>query len=192
MDSLNMQKGDVVALTGAKTALLTEAKVGLGWDTNAGQSQFDLDLDAAIIGRDTAGKMQAAVYFNNLKEGDWAEHSGDNLTGAGEGDDEVITLNLNMVPANIAALDVYVHIYQGQERNQNFLMVDNCFARVFTPAGVEMIHYDVTNEMAFAGQTGLWVARFKRVGPTWAFEAMGRAEPEDADLISSSKVLRPA
>lgn len=191
MDSLNMQKGDVVALSGSKTALLTEAKVGLGWDVNAGQSQHPLDLDASVIARTAAGTMVDAVYFNNLTAGDWGIHSGDNLTGAGEGDDEVVTLFLNMVPPNVEALDVYVHIYQGGQRQQNFLMVDNCFVRVYTPSGVEMIHYDVTNDMTFAGQTGLWVARFRRVGPTWAFEAMGRAEPEDADLVGSSKVLRP-
>ena len=119
-------KGGAVPLIGAKT--VRRAMIGLGWKPNEGQSAHKFDLDASLIARAADGEVIDVCYYKpeNLKLGNWAEHSPDNLDGEGDGDDETLTIQLDQVPANIVSLDVVIHIYDADARgSQTFGMVED-------------------------------------------------------------------
>lgn len=117
---------------------LTEISVGAGWDEIAGAGSFDADLIAAFIGADgKVSSVDRVLYYGSSKNaagllaaGDFAVHTGDNLTGEGEGDDEVIKVDLTKVPSDVSKVEFYVNIHKADERNQNFGMVENAFVRV--------------------------------------------------------------
>lgn len=118
--------------------------VGCGWDPQEHRSsqKFDLDVSCVLLGDD--GRMpsqQHYVYYRNLKfEGDVVVHTGDNLTGDGDGDDERLLLDLARMPDDVLQIDVYCNIYQGAQRGQTFGMISNCYMRV-----VDVTHESDTN-----------------------------------------------
>src|SRR3954464_3738583 len=129
---VSLAKGGNVSLT-KEAPGLTSVLVGLGWDVRT-TTGADYDLDASAIMLNANGKVisdQHFVFFNNLKSPDGSvEHTGDNLTGEGEGDDEVIKVNLAAVPAEIDKIAVAVSIYDAEPRGQSFGQVRNAFIRV--------------------------------------------------------------
>ena len=134
--SVSLSKGGNVSLT-KEAPGLTAVLVGLGWDarTTSGAG-FDLDASALMVG--TAGKILSDahfVFFNNLTSPDGSvEHTGDNLTGEGEGDDEVIKVNLAGVPQEVDKVVVTVSIYDAETRSQSFGQVRNAYIRVINQA----------------------------------------------------------
>ncbi|MDR1132926.1 MAG: TerD family protein [Synergistaceae bacterium] len=173
--AISLQKGQKVDLTKGNAGL-TKLHIGLGWDTNKYDGGADFDLDAAAFLLGENGKVQSDadfVFYGNLKHASGSvEHTGDNLTGEGEGDDEVIKIDLSKVPANIAKIDFTVTIYDAPARSQNFGMVSNAFIRVVNDANnTELIRYDLGED--YSVETAVVVAELYRHGAEWKFNAIG-------------------
>lgn len=174
--SVSLVKGETVDLTKAAPNL-SKLIAGAGWDAKAGKS-IDLDLLTVYIGQD--GKAipdangngtnldEAVCFFNNLRL-PGASHSGDNLTGDGDGDDERVTLDLANVPSNVAEVAVVIASYSGEK----FSEIENAFVRMVNADGeVELAKFELKDGM---GETkGVELGRVKRDGSNWTFEATGR------------------
>ena len=173
--AVSLKKGQKVDLTKTNPGL-KEVMIGLGWDVKRydGGSDFDLDASAFLLG--DSGKVPSDgefIFYGNKKhESGSVEHMGDNLTGAGEGDDEQIKINLAAIPANISKIDFTVTIYEAEQRKQNFGQVENAFIRVVNAAnGEELIRYDLTED--FSIETAVVVGELYRHGGEWKFNAIG-------------------
>jgi tellurium resistance protein TerD len=173
--SVSLNKGGNVSLT-KEAPGLTAVLVGLGWDarTTTG-ADFDLDASALMVG--TSGKIvsdQNFIFFNNLKSPDGSvEHMGDNLTGEGEGDDEVIKVNLAAVPAETDKIVVTVSIYDAESRTQSFGQVRNAYIRVVNQAdNNELTRYDLSEDAST--ETAMIFGELYRNGADWKFRAVGQ------------------
>ena len=173
--SVSLSKGGNVSLS-KEAPGMTAITVGLGWDVRT-TTGVDFDLDASAIMCDTTGKVisdQHFVFFNNLVSPDGAvEHTCDNLTGEGEGDDEQIKVNLAALPANVERVVVPVSIYDAKTRQQNFGQVRNAFIRVVNQAGgTEIARYDLTEDAST--ETAMVFGELYRSGVEWKFRAVGQ------------------
>ena len=170
---VSLAKGQKVDLTKTNPGL-TKVSVGLGWDTNKYDGSSEFDLDASVFLLNESGKVTGAedfIFYNNTTGGNGSVvHSGDNLTGDGEGDDEVVHVDLLNVPANIAKVTFTVTIHEADSRGQNFGMVSNAFIRVFNESG-ELIRYDLGED--FSIETALVVGELYRHSGEWKFAAIG-------------------
>lgn len=172
--TINMEKGQKTDLTKTNPGL-NMIKVGLGWDVNKqGGGQFDLDASVFLLKAD--GKCAGPddmIYFHHLKHASGSViHSGDNLTGAGEGDDEVVTVELNKVPPAVEKLAFVINIYQADTRKQNFGMVKNAFARVINASdNKELVKFDLSEDQSV--NTGVLIAEIYRHSGEWKFAAVG-------------------
>jgi tellurium resistance protein TerD len=173
--SVSLSKGGNVSLT-KEAPGLTAVLVGLGWDarTTSG-ADFDLDASALILG--TSGKILSDahfVFFNNLTSPDGSvEHTGDNLTGEGEGDDEVIKVNLADVPAEADRIVVTVSIYDAETRSQSFGQVRNAYIRVVNQAdNAELTRYDLSEDAST--ETAMIFGELYRNAGEWKFRAVGQ------------------
>jgi len=141
---------------------MQEFKLGLGWDTR-------MDLDASLLLMDDKGNIVETIYFGNLKSKNGCiVHSGDNLTGDGDGDDEVITVNMINVPENVTSIWPVVTIYSSDKQ---FDDVKGAYCRIVSK-GSELCRYDLSDNMDNVSNGNI-VANFKRVGETWSFKALG-------------------
>jgi tellurium resistance protein TerD len=172
---VSLSKGGNVSLS-KEAPGLTAVNVGLGWDvrTTTG-ADFDLDASALLLGTD--GKIlgdQYFVFFNNLKSPDGSvEHTGDNLTGEGEGDDEMIKVNLASVPAEVDKVVFPVSIYDAESRGQNFGQVRNAFIRIVNQAdNNELARYDLSEDAS--NETAMIFGEVYRNGTEWKFRAVGQ------------------
>ena len=170
-----LQKGQKVSLTKGNPGL-KNVVVGIGWDVNAFDTGGDFDLDAAAFCLTETGKVSGSndfVFYGNLTHPSGAvQHLGDNLTGAGDGDDEQIKIDLSMVPANITRIAFTVTIYEAEARRQNFGQVSNAFVRIYNEAnGEELIRYDLGED--FSIETAVVVGELYRHNGEWKFNAIG-------------------
>ncbi len=173
--AISLQKGQKVDLTKGNPSL-KKILIGLGWDTNKYDGGFDFDLDAAAFLLGANGKVNSDddfVFYNNLKHKSGSvEHLGDNLTGAGEGDDEEIKVDLSKVPANVEKIDFTVTIYDADARKQKFGQVENAYIRVVDDeTGKELIRYDLGED--FSVETAVVVGEIYRNKGEWKFNAIG-------------------
>jgi tellurium resistance protein TerD len=150
--------------------------VGLGWDVNAYDSGADFDLDAAAFMVGANGKCPSEkdfVFYGNLVHpSESVKHMGDNLTGAGEGDDEQIQVDLTKIPANIEKVAFTVTIYDADVRRQNFGQFRNAFIRIVDEAtNTELIRYDLGED--FSIETAIVVGELYRHNGEWKFNAIG-------------------
>jgi tellurium resistance protein TerD len=173
--SVSLSKGGNVSLT-KEAPGLTAVLVGLGWDarTTSG-ADFDLDASALILG--ASGKILSDshfVFFNNLTSPDGSvEHTGDNLTGEGEGDDEVIKVNLAAVAAEADRIVVTVSIYDAESRAQSFGQVRNAYIRVVNQAdNTELTRYDLSEDAST--ETAMIFGELYRNAGEWKFRAVGQ------------------
>jgi tellurium resistance protein TerD len=172
---VSLSKGGNVSLT-KEAPGLTSIIVGLGWDVRT-TTGADFDLDASAIGCKTDGKVvsdQYFVFFNNLKSPEGAiEHQGDNLTGAGEGDDEQVKISLVTLPAEIDKIVFPVSIYDADNRQQSFGQVRNAFIRVVNEANqAEIARYDLSEDAST--ETAMVFGEVYRNGAEWKFRAIGQ------------------
>jgi len=172
---VSLSKGGNVSLT-KEAPNLTAVIVGLGWDART-TTGADFDLDASALLTNAEGKVandQNFVFFNNLKSPDGSvEHTGDNLTGEGEGDDEVIKVNLAAVPADVAKIVFPVSIYEAEARQQSFGQVRNAYIRVVNQAdGKELARYDLSEDAST--ETAMVFGELYRHGAEWKFRAIGQ------------------
>jgi tellurium resistance protein TerD len=172
---VSLSKGGNVSLT-KEAPNLTAVIVGLGWDART-TTGSDFDLDASALLANAEGKVaQDAnfVFFNNLKSPDGSvEHTGDNLTGEGEGDDEVIKVNLAGVPADVDKIVFPVSIYEAETRQQSFGQVRNAYIRVVNQAdNKELARYDLSEDAST--ETAMVFGELYRHGAEWKFRAIGQ------------------
>jgi tellurium resistance protein TerD len=173
--SVSLSKGGNVSLT-KEAPGLQAVLVGLGWDART-TSGADFDLDASALLVNTSGKILSDahfVFFNNLKSPDGSvEHTGDNLTGEGEGDDEVIKVNLVGVPPEADKIVVTVSIYDAENRQQSFGQVRNAYIRVVNQAdNAEITRYDLSEDAST--ETAMIFGELYRSGADWKFRAVGQ------------------
>ena len=172
---INLSKGQKVSLTKENPGL-KKIMVGLGWDVNAFDSGADFDLDASAFLTGANGKCptdQEFIFYGNLEHQSGAvAHMGDNRTGAGEGDDEQIEVDLSLVPANIERIAFTVTIYDADKRRQNFGQVSNSYCRIVDEAtGEEIVHFDLVED--FSIETALVVGELYKHNGEWKFNAIG-------------------
>jgi tellurium resistance protein TerD len=174
---VSLSKGGNVSLTKqAGPAGLTAVTVGLGWDLRT-TTGTDFDLDASALGVKSDGRVlsdQHFVFYGNLVSPDGAiEHTGDNLTGEGEGDDEQIKVNLSSVPVEVDKVVFPVSIYDADSRSQSFGQVRNAFIRVVNQANSEeLARYDLTEDAST--ETAMVFGELYRNGAEWKFRAVGQ------------------
>ncbi|WP_029136048.1 TerD family protein [Nakamurella lactea] len=172
---VSLSKGGNVSLT-KEAPNLTAVTIGLGWDVRTTTGvDFDLDASALALGEDKKVLSdQHFIFFNNLRSPDGSiEHTGDNLTGEGEGDDEAINVNLVAVPPNIVSIVFPVSIYEADARSQSFGQVRNAFIRVVDRSNnVELARYDLTEDAST--ETAMVFGELYRNGTEWKFRAVGQ------------------
>ena len=173
--AVSLKKGQKVDLTKGNPGL-TKLVVGLGWDTNKYDGGADFDLDAAAFLTNAQGKVLEDtdfIFFNNNKHSSGGvTHLGDNLTGAGDGDDEQIKVELTKVPENIEKISFTVTIHEAVDRGQNFGQVSNAFIRIMNEDNSEeLIRYDLNEDYSI--ETAVVVAELYRHNGEWKFTATG-------------------
>ncbi|MGN0692347.1 MAG: TerD family protein [Oscillospiraceae bacterium] len=173
--SVSLQKGQKIDLTKTNPGL-KKIMVGLGWDVNKydGGHDFDLDASAFMLGADGKAPSDAEFIFygNQTHTSGSVKSMGDNLTGAGDGDDEQILVDLSTVPANIKKIDFTVTIYDAETRGQNFGQVSNAFIRIVDETtGTELIRYDLSED--FSIETAVVAGELYRNNGEWKFNAVG-------------------
>lgn len=181
---INLQKGQRISLK-KEAPKLEQLMCGLGWDVAKKKGGFlgnlftsDFDLDASVLCLNKDGKIKSnseIIFFGNLRHySDAINHLGDNLTGAGEGDDEEIVVKLPLIPENIHKLVFVVNIYNAFERNQDFSMVQNAFVRLVNLTNNQEIARYTLSGSGYQGKTGMIMAEITRVNDDW--EVMARGE----------------
>ncbi|MBO4400626.1 MAG: TerD family protein [Selenomonadaceae bacterium] len=173
--AVSLAKGQKVDLTKGRPGL-KNILVGLGWDVNKydGGKDFDLDSSVFMLGANSKVRSDADfIFYGNLKhESGSVEHLGDNLTGAGEGDDEQIKIDLSKIPADVEKIDFTVTIYEAEQRKQNFGQVENAFIRVVNAdTNEELIRYDLGED--FSIETAVVIGELYRNKGEWKFNAIG-------------------
>ncbi|WP_050026282.1 TerD family protein [Verrucomicrobium sp. BvORR034] len=173
--AISLSKGGNVSLS--KTAPgLTNILIGLGWDARSTDGAgFDLDASAFLLTPDGKVRSDADfIFFNQKESADGSvKHLGDNTTGAGDGDDEVVKVNLAGVPADVDKVAVSVTIHDAEARKQNFGMVSQAFVRVVNEAdGTEIVRYDLSED--FSVETALVFGEVYRHSGEWKFRAVGQ------------------
>ncbi len=168
--AINLQKGQRQNLNAPKFT------IGLGWDTNSSVTGGSFDLDASVFILGENKKLLSDEYFvfyNNAKSPDGAvEHTGDNLTGAGDGDDEQILVDLSKIDAKATEICLVVTIHEADSRRQNFGQVRNSFVRVIDAAtNTEVMKYELEED--FSIETAVEFGRIYKRNGEWKFEAVG-------------------
>ncbi|RBM24378.1 TerD family protein [Streptomyces sp. PT12] len=172
---VSLSKGGNVSLS-KEAPGLTAVLVGLGWDVRT-TTGADYDLDASALMITGTGKVasdQHFVFYNNLTSPDGSvKHTGDNLTGEGEGDDESILVDLAAVPSEITGIVFPVSIHDATARSQSFGQVRNAFIRVVNQAdGRELARYDLSEDAST--ETAMIFGELYRHGAEWKFRAVGQ------------------
>lgn len=170
-----LSKGGNVSLSKEDPGM-NRAMVGLGWDARSSDGA-DFDLDASVFMLNNGGKVRADtdfIFYNNLQSTCGSVvHSGDNRTGAGEGDDEMVRVDLSRVPSDVARLIFAVTIHEAETRRQNFGMVSNAFIRVVNEdSGKEIARYDLSEDVST--ETAVVFGEIYRHNNEWKFRAVGQ------------------
>jgi len=173
--AISLQKGGNVNLS-KEAPGLAKMTIGLGWDARATDgAAFDVDGSAFLLKVD--GKVRAdldMIFYNNLKSSDQSvTHSGDNRTGAGDGDDETVTIDLSKVPADVEKIAVCVTIHDAEARKQNFGMVSKAYVRCVNDNGnTEIARFDLSEDGS--AETAMVFGEVYRNGADWKFKAIGQ------------------
>ena len=190
--SISLQKGQKVSLT-KDNAGLSRVVIGLGWDEVQQKRGFfapkpqaiDCDASALMLQSGRLVNQGDIVYFGNLRHQTGSvQHMGDNLTGAGDGDDEQIVVDLSSVPAQYDRIVIVVNIYQALQRNQHFGMIQNAFCRLVDARNnTELCKYNLTE--SYPGMTAMIFGEVYRHNGEWKFNAIGQGtnDPGLGELI---------
>ncbi|CUB14922.1 Stress response protein SCP2 [Bacillus safensis] len=196
--AITLEKGQRIDLTKGKAGL-TNILVGLGWDPvsqgggflgklfgGGGGADVDCDASVLMLKNDKFTENKDLIYFGNLKSKCGSvEHTGDNLTGEGDGDDEQVLVNLSKVPGNVNKLVFVVNIYDALRRNQHFGMIQNAYIRIVDRSNnQELVKYNLKED--YAGKTSLIVGELYRHENEWKFAALGNGT-NDAKLADITR-----
>jgi tellurium resistance protein TerD len=176
--AVSLAKGQRVSLEKVAPGL-TEVFIGLGWDVKSTDTGYDFDLDSSVFILGSNEKLISDnhfIFYNNLTSPDpdkSLQHMGDNLTGAGEGDDEQIVVDLTRLPKEIVKLVFTVNIYDCIARKQEFAQVKNAFVRlVNTSNNQELAKYNLSGS-EYKGMTGMIMAEIYNHNKEWKMAAIG-------------------
>lgn len=177
--AVNLGKNQTINLKKSDGGTLRRVRMGLGWDAKvvvkkslfggSKQTQKSIDLDASVILLDGSNRVVETVYFGKLRSSDGSvQHTGDNLSGAGDGDDESIIINLGAVPTHVQHLVFTINSYSGE----SFAEIENAFARLVDSDNndEELCRYELTGT---GNHTAMLMAKVSRAGAGWAFTALG-------------------
>lgn len=173
--SINLSKGQRIDLTKTNPGL-KRAIIGLGWDTNRYDGGADFDLDASAFLADENGKVVNDIdfiFYNNLKHpSGGVEHTGDNRTGVGDGDDEQIVIDFQKLPSHVYKIGIAVTIHDADARSQNFGQVSNAFVRVVNEENnTEILRFDLGED--FSVETAVVICELYKHNGDWKFNAIG-------------------
>ena len=172
---VSLQKGGNVSLEKVAPGM-TKMLLGLGWDSRASDgTDFDLDASVFMVGADGKVRIDGDfIFYNNLKSACGSvEHTGDNTTGEGDGDDESVKVDLSLIPADVNKVIVGVTIHEADSRNQNFGQVSNAFIRVVNQdSNEEVARYDLSEDYSI--ETALVFGELYRHNSEWKFKAIGQ------------------
>jgi len=167
--AINLEKGQRQAVDAPKFT------VGLGWDSNNSSTGEAFDLDASVFLVGANGKLPTDnhfVYYNNVKSPDESViHTGDNLTGAGDGDDEKIQIDLSKIGTDVNEICFIVTIHKADERRQNFGQIRNSYIRIIDQSNTELVKYELDED--FSIETAVEFGRLYKRNDEWKFEAVG-------------------
>ena len=168
--AINLQKGQRENIDAPKFT------IGLGWDTNNSSTGSGFDLDASIFMLGENKKLVSddnLVFYNNLTSPDGSvQHTGDNLTGEGDGDDEQVNVDLSKIDSRVSEICIVVTIHEAESRRQNFGQVRNSFVRIFDAvSNQEILKYELEED--FSIETAVEFGRIYRREGKWKFEAVG-------------------
>lgn len=186
---INLQKGQTIDLRKNENGTennLSQLTIGLGWDISTGLfgSSLSWDLDAVAILLDKNGKIQSnsdIIYYGNKKHSSgniWS--TGDNLTGAGDGDDEQIIVKLDSLDSKYEKVVFFASIYQGQSKGQNFSKVKNAFIRAVDANKNEIAKYDMSGDNSLSKSKSFIFGEAYRKDSSWKFRALGEAKETDS------------
>lgn len=185
--ALTLQKGGNLSLTKTDPSL-TKIIVGLGWDPRSTDgTEFDLDASAFLLAANGKVRGEADfIFYNQLKSQDGSiEHTGDNRTGAGDGDDEVLKVDLSRVPADIDKIAFTVTIHDADVRKQNFGQVGGSFIRIANDlTGAEVVRYDLAEDAST--ETAMIFAELYRNNGEWKFRAVGQGYAGGLKALANS------
>lgn len=173
--AISLSKGGNVNLS-KEAPGLNKILVGLGWDARATDgAAFDLDASAFLVKMD--GKVRSDsdfCFYNNKSVADGSvQHTGDNLTGAGDGDDETLKVELSKIPSDLDKVVFAVTIHEAETRKQNFGQVSHAYIRVVNEeGGQEIARYDLSEDASI--ETAMIFGELYRVGTDWKFKAIGQ------------------
>ena len=185
--AISLSKGGNVNLS-KESPGLNKIVVGLGWDARATDgAAFDLDASAFLVKLD--GKVRSDsdfCFYNNKVVADGAvQHAGDNTTGAGEGDDETIKVELSKIPADLDKVVFAVTIHEAETRKQNFGQVNHAYIRVVNEeGGQEIARYDLSEDASV--ETSMIFGEIYRIGADWKFKAVGQGFAGGLGPLASS------
>lgn len=190
--SISLQKGQKVSLS-KENASLSKIVIGLGWDEVKRARGFfaakpqPIDCDASVLMLQDGKFLDKgdAVFFGNLRHASGTvTHMGDNLTGAGDGDDEQIVMDLSQIPAKYDKIVIVVNIYQAVQRKQHFGLIENAFCRVVDGiTNVEMCKYNLTED--YSGMSAMIFGEIYRHNGEWKFNAIGQGtnDPSIGEVV---------
>ena len=172
---ISLSKGGNLSLSKTDPNL-TKILVGLGWDERATDGA-EFDLDASVFLLNTTGKVRSDadfIFYNQLKSADGSvEHTGDNRSGKGDGDDEAVKVDLSRVSPDIDKIAVTVTIHDAEARRQNFGQIANAFIRVVNDVtGVEIVRFDLAED--YSTETAMVFGELYRNNGEWKFRAVGQ------------------
>ena len=179
---LNLQKNDILDLT-KRNPGLKSVTLGAGWDISYGGVDFDIDIAAFMLDDNNKFNTVSNVIFFNNKQGQGIALSGDNRTGAGEGDDETITIELDQISSEIQKIVFVVTIHEAQNRRQTFGMVNNSYVRLLDTANNdrELCRFNLKADGSTA--TSVIFAELYREFGEWQFKAVGEGKIADLNGV---------
>ena len=173
--AISLSKGGNLSLTKTDPNLV-RILVGLGWDERSTDgASFDLDASAFLLG--ASGKVRGDhdfIFYNQLRSADGAiEHTGDNRSGQGDGDDESLLVNLSQISPEIEKVAITVTIHDAATRNQNFGQIANAFIRIVNQDnGIEIVRFDLAED--YSTETAMVFGELYRHSGEWKFRAVGQ------------------